>query len=665
MALVLLQIRSRAARKTAQEAEARYRELFRHNPLPAWLYDSQTLQFIAVNEAAVNQYGYSEQEFLRMTLEDIRAEDNVAQLNARPTNDAERQCWPNVRHRRKDGALLTVNVCSYDMSLRGRPARLAVIVDITERRRYENERATKNRELEQAKMAAESANRFKSEFLANMSHEIRTPMNAIIGMTSLLLEGPVSSDQREMLDIVFNSSTALMAIINDILDFSKIEAGKLTLDPIVFNIEDAMVDTLRVLGPRAYGKGIELALRISPKIPARVKGDVGRLRQILLNLIGNSVKFTETGEVVLGVDIERQTGDSVTLHFSVRDTGPGIAADKLHEIFAPFTQADSSVQRRFGGTGLGLSIAQRLTELMGGRIWAESEPGRGSTFHFTAVLHEVAESPKESSELVTLSGVSVLVVQDSRTARNVLVDSLRSWGMRVAYASDEQEALAELSAAKNAGSPIVLAILDLHLLSANCFTVAERIRAYTDGATRIVLLSPFGQRGDAARCREVGISGYLTKPVKGTELLACLLEVLKSPPPEAERAQLVTRHSLREFPRSILVAEDNIVNQRLTETLLRKRGHNVVIAKNGAEALEALSREDFDVVLMDLHMPVMDGLEATTAIRERERGKSHRSKIIALTADDVNDHQEQWRNAGIDGCLSKPISPEELYKAVS
>ena len=619
------------------------------------------------NPQAEHMFGWTKAEAIGRPLGEFIAIDRSfgdsgktirAWMTAEEAPDVQTRIEVGARHR--DGHEFDAEMALSSMRTGQKKLFAAFIQDVTERKQIERERET-------AKAAAEAASRAKGEFLANMSHEIRTPLNGVIGMTELALQTELTREQREYLDTVRVSAESLLSVINDILDFSKIEAGKVELESVDFDLRECLETTLRTLALRADEKGLELLCDVHSDVPAHLRGDSNRLRQVVVNLVGNAIKFTHSGEVALKVRSNANEDGRVALHCEVSDTGIGIPADKLEAVFQSFSQADASTTREYGGTGLGLTISRRLVEMLGGRMWVESEMGKGSTFHFT-VEFEPGQEPEAPAPAAceppagVLAGAHVLVVDDNPTNRRILKGLLTLWGMEPTLAADGEAALAALAVAEIKRTPFQLVLTDMHMPKMDGFELIERIRTQASPEMpTIVMLTSGGQRGDAARCEQLGVAAYLLKPIRQAELREAMARVLGA---TAESGTFITSESLpadsRKVALRILVAEDNEVNLKLARRLLEKRGHVVAVAKNGHEALAALAAHRFDLVLMDVHMPGMDGMEATRALRAAEVETGLHQPVVAMTALVMKGDKERCLAAGMDSYLPKPIRAQEL-----
>jgi PAS domain S-box-containing protein len=653
-----------AAEKKLRESEKRYRSIIETTPDGYFEVDIDG-NFTYFNDAMCDILGYSRVEMSGM--------NHIAYLDESESS----KVMDALHHVYKTGEAVTAlgwTLKRPDGSKRYVESSVSLITDpeghpigysgflrdVTERRRAQV--------LRQAKKAAEAANRSKSQFLANMSHEIRTPLNSIIGLIELMLETELRPDQKEDLDVVISSAYALLALINNLLDFSKIEAGKFELEQAPFNVRNFMHETMRMMAMKTQAKGLEIAYRVAPDVPARVVGDPGRLRQVLLNLIENSVKFTSRGEVVVQVTSDAPRDSEVKLQFSVKDTGIGIPDDKQSLIFDAFQQLEAKTANQYGGTGLGLAVSAQLVELMGGRVQVDSKPDQGSQFRFDARFtfpldKETVPSIDYPDEL---KGVTILIVDDNATSREIIQEHLETRQMSTLLASGVREAQEILQQAAVSGPPIAAALIDSDLAGADGFSLAHWIQSENKMDCKVIMMLTFQHLKRRVEFDGRSVQATIVKPLHAPELLdtICVVLGLKTAPPKSEPALVPPKLNFSDQPLKILVAEDTPFNQTFIMRLLEKYGYHGALVENGQQVLEALSRHPFDLVLMDVQMPEMDGLEATQRIREHEKQSGDHMPIVAMTAYAVKGDRERCLEAGMDEYVTKPVSAEKLFEAI-
>ncbi len=660
--------RQRDAEIALNESEERYRAIIDLIPDGIIVIDKGTILF--ANTAYTRLMGFSQvNEVCGMHISGIA---ELISIEGKTKDELDQDVDDNIPvsdtvicFERIDKKRVFVQLFSTKINFMGKPVVLSVQHDITERKEAENK-------LKEAIKTAENASRYKSEFLANMSHEIRTPMNGVIGMTALMMDTPLNGIQREYMNTIRSSADSLLSLINDILDFSKIEAGRLDLEVLDFNFRNSISEIMDIPSITAHERGLEFTYYIDPDIPSLIKGDPGRLRQILVNFINNAIKFTHEGEIFINVTMQTETDADITVKFEVRDTGIGISEEDVKRLFRSFEQVDASTTRKYGGTGLGLSISKKLAEMMGGKVGVESKPDKGSVFWFTTVF-EKQKNINESEHVVpeNLKEKRLLIVDDNDTNLKILGKYLDSWGINYDEAKSADVALRLLRAVVKVGAPYDLVITDMQMPVMDGMELGKIIKNDTAMKDiKLIMLTSRGIRGDYAAVKDIGFDGYLVKPVRRSQLYDCIMSVMArcGEPVETEKPPIITRHTIldeKSKKAKILLVEDNMINKMLAMRLIKKFGYKVEAVENGKEAIEALEKTNYDLVLMDIQMPVMDGHEATIMIRNPEsKVLNHNVKIIALTAHAMKGDRDKCIESGMDDYLTKPINPNELYSMI-
>ncbi|MCD4742721.1 MAG: response regulator [Desulfobacteraceae bacterium] len=663
-------VEQKKSRKILIKNREQYKTLFNNIADIIFLFDVETHYFVDCNDRALN-YGYTKEELLTMTPFDLHLPEELNTVGNEIDAMNETPGTGNrYQHVMKDGTQIDVEILTSEIEYNGRPTWVSIVRDITDRKRFENAIIKKQKE-------AEAASKAKSEFLAKMSHEIRTPMNGVIGMLDILLETDLSEEQNEFAVTAQQSAESLLALINDILDFSKIEAGKLDIETIDFNLTVTLSSLSALLSIKAFEKGIDFACLIENEVPLLLKGDPSRLRQILSNLTGNALKFTTEGEIFIKVSVKKETKKEVTLLFEVMDTGTGIPEDKLNTLFESFSQVDASTTRKYGGTGLGLAISRQLANLMGGEISVTSEFGKGSNFYLTVAFEKQTETKQKLVLADDIKGTKILIINDTNTNQKILKEYFKSWSCPFDKANNGAEALLMLKKAAKASNPYKIVLFDIQTPYQRCKEFSKTIKNDKDiHKTLLIMLSSIADRGDVKKLKKAGFAGFLTKPIKKTQLFDTIRAVLSIDSQGIDKyaESMITSYKVEEIKKvqtknspklKILLVEDNIINQLVAKKMLGNMAKTVTIANNGKEAIDLFLKNKFDLIFMDIQMPVMDGEEATKKIRDYEKKSGGHIPIIALTANAMEGDREHFLACGIDEYLTKPIKKKNFEKTIN